>query len=86
MACWALATRHGHFIVSHRGDWQGFTSHLFHLPEARLTISVLMNRAQAQPEVIVDRIAALYVKALRPQQQQHSPTPAAPATSAAARH
>lgn len=60
---WELATEHGQRRVQHRGDWQGFTAYLLHMPEARLTISVLMNRAQAQPQRIVDRIAALHVKA-----------------------
>jgi CubicO group peptidase (beta-lactamase class C family) len=62
---WALAEVAGHRVVQHRGDWQGFTSHILHLPQTRLTITVLMNRAQAQPEVIVDRIAALSVKGWR---------------------
>jgi D-alanyl-D-alanine carboxypeptidase len=62
---WKLFTEHGHRIVRHRGDWQGFTTHILHLPEDRLTISVLMNRARGQPHVIADRIAALYIPVLK---------------------
>jgi D-alanyl-D-alanine carboxypeptidase len=62
---WKLFNESGHRVVRHRGDWQGFTTHIFHLPKERLTISVLMNRAHAQPHVIVDRIAAHYLPALR---------------------
>lgn len=62
---WKLFSEVGHRIVRHRGDWQGFTSHIFHMPEERLTITVLMNRANAQPHDIVDRIAAHYIKDLR---------------------
>lgn len=62
---WGLAVDSGHRTVRHRGDWQGFTSYLLHLPEDRLTISVLMNRSNAQSEVIADRIAAHYVPQLR---------------------
>ena len=62
---WKLFSEAGRRIVRHRGDWQGFTSHIIHLPEDRLTITVLMNRARGQPHVIADRIAELYVPALR---------------------
>jgi D-alanyl-D-alanine carboxypeptidase len=62
---WMLFAEAGHRIVRHRGDWQGFTAHLLHLPEQRLTISVLMNRARGQPHVIADKIAAHYIPALR---------------------
>jgi D-alanyl-D-alanine carboxypeptidase len=62
---WKLFEDAGHRIVRHRGDWQGFAAHIMHLPEDRLTITVLMNRARAQPHAIADKIAALYVPALR---------------------
>lgn len=62
---WALFSVAGHRQVRHRGDWQGFTTHILHLPEDRLTISVLMNRANAQPHVIADRIAAHFIPGQR---------------------
>jgi CubicO group peptidase (beta-lactamase class C family) len=61
---WKLANEAGHRQVRHRGDWQGFTTHLLHMPEDRLTISVLMNRAYGQPHLIADRIAATFIPAL----------------------
>jgi CubicO group peptidase (beta-lactamase class C family) len=72
---WRLFYDPGHRSVRHRGDWQGFTSHILHFPDDRLTISVLMNRSNAQPHVIADKIAAYYIPALR--------KPSAPPPSAA---
>jgi CubicO group peptidase (beta-lactamase class C family) len=62
---WRLFNESGHRLVRHRGDWQGFTTHILHMPEDRLTIVVLMNRAHAQPHVIADRLAGHYVPTLR---------------------
>ena len=62
---WKLFTESGHRVVRHRGDWQGFTTHILHLPEDRLTVTVLMNRAHAQPHAVVDRIVEHYFPALR---------------------
>jgi CubicO group peptidase (beta-lactamase class C family) len=62
---WRLFSVDGRRSVRHRGDWQGFTSHILHFPEDRLTITVLMNRSNAQPHVIADKIAAQYIPALR---------------------
>lgn len=55
---WELASDQGHLIVRHRGDWQGFTSYILRLPEEQLTISILMNRANGQPQALAERIAA----------------------------
>lgn len=71
---WDLHRRAGHRIFSHRGDWQGFTSFIMHLPDDRLTITVLMNRANGRPQVIAGRILGHYIDALR--------TPAAKAPTA----
>jgi len=62
---WRLFSVDGRRSVRHRGDWQGFTSHILHFPEDRLTITVLMNRSNARPHVIADKIAAHYIPALR---------------------
>jgi CubicO group peptidase (beta-lactamase class C family) len=62
---WRLFFKDGRRSVRHRGDWQGFTSHILHFPEDRLTITVLMNRSNGQPHVIADKIAAQYIPALR---------------------
>jgi len=64
---WVIFAESGHRMVRHRGNWQGFTTHLLHMPEDRLTVSVLMNRSNAQPHVIVDRIVAHYFPKLRKQ-------------------
>lgn len=62
---WALSVNSGHRVVRHRGDWQGFTAYILHMPEDRLTVSVLMNRSNAQPHVLADRIAAHFISDLR---------------------
>jgi CubicO group peptidase (beta-lactamase class C family) len=62
---WALFTEAGRRVVRHRGDWQGFTAHIVHVPQDRLTVSVLMNRARGEPHVIADRIVAHLLPALR---------------------
>ncbi len=72
---WELQQKAGHRIASHRGDWQGFSSFILHLPDDRLTITVLMNRANGQPRAIAGRIAGHFIDALR--------TPVAKAPSAA---
>jgi len=62
---WDLSFLDGRRSVTHRGDWQGFTSYILHFPDDRLTITVLMNRSNARPQIIADKIAALYIPALR---------------------
>jgi CubicO group peptidase (beta-lactamase class C family) len=62
---WDLQSRAGHRIVSHRGDWQGFTSFIAHLPDDRLTVVVLMNRANGQPQAIAGQIVGHYIVSLR---------------------
>lgn len=62
---WELSFLDGRRSVRHRGDWQGFTSYILHFPDDRLTITVLMNRSHGRPHVIADKLAALYIPALR---------------------
>ncbi|MDB6061764.1 MAG: hypothetical protein JWM78_1867 [Verrucomicrobiaceae bacterium] len=62
---WRVFSDNGRRSVRHRGDWQGFTSHILHFPDDRLTITVLINRSNAQPQVIADNIAAHYIPALK---------------------
>lgn len=69
---WELAGRPGHRQVFHRGYWQGFTTFILHLPEDRVTVSVLMNRAGAFPQRVAERIAAQLLPALR----RAAPSPA----------
>jgi CubicO group peptidase (beta-lactamase class C family) len=62
---WELEQKAGHRIVLHRGDWQGFTSFIMHLPDDRLTITVLMNRANGQPQKIASQIVGTFIHELR---------------------
>lgn len=62
---WELSSDASHRMVRHGGAWQHFTTHIAHLPEDGITVSVLMNRARGQPHVVVDKILAHYLPELR---------------------
>ena len=47
--------------VRHGGSTMGFRTHICRIPEKRFTVIVLINRSNAKPEEIADRIADLYL-------------------------
>jgi N-acyl-D-amino-acid deacylase len=55
----------GQNVRRHGGSWQGFTAHIARYLGDDLTIIVLANLAGAQPELIVNAIAAHYIPKLR---------------------
>lgn len=57
---WMLGERRGHRVVRHAGGWQGFASDISRYIDKKLTVIVLANLAQADPEMITDGIAGLY--------------------------
>jgi CubicO group peptidase (beta-lactamase class C family) len=61
---WQVATLNGHRIVSHGGSLTGFRSMMMRFPDDRLTIIVLTNLAQANPDLIARKIAAIYLPSL----------------------
>ena len=55
----------GRRIVRHVGSWQGFSTHIIHIPEERLSIIVLMNRSGGQPHILADKLAAHFISSLK---------------------
>jgi N-acyl-D-amino-acid deacylase len=55
---WSVEDFVGHRAQRHGGSWQGFKTHIARYPDDDLTIIVLANAAQADPERISDGIAA----------------------------
>lgn len=55
---WRPATHRG--SVGHGGSWQGFRTHIERYSEDGLTVIVLTNLAQAEPEGIAYGVAGLY--------------------------
>lgn len=65
---WAVDRVKGYDRYRHGGSWQGFKTHLARYVAADgsdLSVIVLANLAQAQPDVIVDAVAAHYLPKLR---------------------
>ncbi|MBA2303813.1 MAG: serine hydrolase [Acidobacteria bacterium] len=56
---WSVENFAGRPAQRHGGSWQGFKTHIARFPEDDLTIVVLANLAQADPEKISDGVAAI---------------------------
>lgn len=64
---WYITTDNGHRVVGHGGAWQGFKTHISRYVDDKLTIVVLANLAGADPKVISNHVAALYLTGKTPQ-------------------
>lgn len=62
---WVPEKIDGRRIVRHPGAWQGFSTHIIHIPEERLSIIVLMNRSGGQPHILADKLAAHFFSSLK---------------------
>ena len=62
---WDVDRLAGQPVTRHGGAWQGFKTYIARYLGDDLTIVVLANLAQAQPERIANDIAASYIPALR---------------------
>jgi CubicO group peptidase (beta-lactamase class C family) len=58
---WFIESRNGQHIVEHEGQWQGFETQISRFIDSGLTVVVLTNLDSAQPGVIADRVAAIYL-------------------------
>jgi CubicO group peptidase (beta-lactamase class C family) len=58
---WDITSKGGHKVIEHGGSWQGFKSHISRYVDDKLTVVVLINQGNADPEPITDRVAALYL-------------------------
>lgn len=57
---WELKQVGGRRLIEHGGSWQGFKSFIARYVDDRLTVIVLANLAQADPDRIAHGVAALY--------------------------
>jgi CubicO group peptidase (beta-lactamase class C family) len=58
---WFVESRKGHRLVGHDGRWQGFSTHIARYLDDGLTIVILTNQANCNPQLIVDEVAAVYL-------------------------
>jgi CubicO group peptidase (beta-lactamase class C family) len=58
---WFIESRNGQHIVEHEGQWQGFETQISRYVDSGLSVVVLTNLDSAQPGVIADRVAAIYL-------------------------
>lgn len=63
---WAVEDFAGRRAHRHGGAWQGFKSAIARFPDEDLTIIVLANLAQANPEKIADDVASILDPSLKP--------------------
>jgi CubicO group peptidase (beta-lactamase class C family) len=50
--------------IAHGGAWVGFRSHIARHPDIGLTIVILSNRSDFEPDGYIDRIADIYLEAM----------------------
>jgi CubicO group peptidase (beta-lactamase class C family) len=58
---WEIGEWHGLRTLRHGGSTVGFRTHILRVPDREFTVIVLINRTQAKPEEIADRIGELYL-------------------------
>ncbi len=63
---WFIENRKGHRVVSHDGAWQGFTTSITRHVDDLLTVVVLANLADAEPEKIAEHVAEMYLEKEKP--------------------
>jgi hypothetical protein len=56
-----VESRKGHRLVGHGGRWQGCSTHIARYLDDGLTIVILTNQANCNPQLIVDEVAAVYL-------------------------
>ncbi|HZF16364.1 MAG TPA: serine hydrolase domain-containing protein [Steroidobacteraceae bacterium] len=58
---WRISEYHHTRRISHGGSWVGFRSHIARHPDIGLTIVILANRGDVEPDRYVDRITDIYM-------------------------
>ncbi len=74
---WHLSQQRGYRRIGHGGSWQGFWTTIQRYPEFGLTVVVLANLAQANPESIAFGIAGLLEPRLKAPHLLSTPLPGA---------
>jgi CubicO group peptidase (beta-lactamase class C family) len=60
---WSIGNVRGHRVLDHGGAWQGFKTHISRYVDDKLTVVVLTNLADAEPGVITEHVAGMYLSA-----------------------
>jgi CubicO group peptidase (beta-lactamase class C family) len=68
----SITSYRGHRAVGHSGHWGGYVSQLTRYPDQRLSVAVLCNRSDADPDVYAIQVADIFL-----------PVPSAAATAGA---
>jgi CubicO group peptidase (beta-lactamase class C family) len=58
---WFIEDSNGHRIIEHEGEWQGFTTQISRYVDDKLTVVVLTNMAEANPDTVAHRVAEMYL-------------------------
>jgi len=61
---WFLDVQRGEPVIKHGGSWQGFRAAITRYPSRKLTVIVLANLAEAEPERLAAALAGLVEPAL----------------------
>ncbi len=63
---WFIENDHGHRVIEHEGQWQGFNTNISRYVDDKLTVVVLTNLDHCQPDEITHGVAAFYLPAMKP--------------------
>jgi CubicO group peptidase (beta-lactamase class C family) len=58
---WFIEIKNGHRVVEHAGSWQGFETQISRYVDDKLTVVVLDNLADSDPEALADHVAEMYL-------------------------
>jgi CubicO group peptidase (beta-lactamase class C family) len=61
---WFIESVHGHRIIEHGGQWQGFNTNISRYVDDKLTVVVLTNLDHCEPDKITHGVAGIYIPAL----------------------
>ena len=56
---WTIENKNGHRVIGHDGSWQGFESNISRYVDDKLTVVVLANLAESDPEAIAAHVAQI---------------------------
>lgn len=63
---WFIKDAHGHRVIEHEGEWQGFNTNISRYVDDKLTVVVLTNLDSCHPDDITHHVAGLYMPDLMP--------------------
>jgi D-alanyl-D-alanine carboxypeptidase len=63
---WAIESMNDHKVIGHGGAWQGFKSFIARFVDDKMTVMLLANLSQTNPEKLAHHVAGLYLPAVMP--------------------